>query len=418
MARREDTRTRFFFLREIFNESNILFIQVRRRTSTRGASPFGRQHSPGSLWGMFQGLIRPKNARSDSNSSATSRRLFVGEDEAPPLMSLPPPMRKFTVDETRLHRRTMSNSSTESDLSSIALQSEGNATTTTTRNVDGLFYFEALVVSASSSSRVAIGIAEMDAETMSPTSSFSLSSVSHELPGERANSWAYHSDGNVYPGAKNYNSTYGEGDVIGCGWDWRHGIVFFTKNGTRFPSAFSNLVPRHGKAYFPTIGVSNSDRVVVIAPNVYGARPFICQTTHFVAGRRPPPPPPPRHESLSRDSDGDSVEESDESSPLFEALTALNLALETDDSEGKLGKILSQCNELRLAEMRRITDLTTKIENFQIYDNIEQCTFCDEEMSDLVFRKIHHSEDILRSSYRALLRLHPHMECLRTCCIS
>ena len=99
-------------------------------------------------------------------------------------------------------------------------------------------------------------------------------------------------------------------------------------------------------------------------------------------------------------------------------LPQLSDEMETDDSEGKIGKILSQCNELRLAEMRRITDLTTEIENFQIYDNIEQCTFCDEEMSDLVFRKIHHSEDVLRSSYRAHLRLHSHMECLRTCGIA
>ena len=93
-------RVRRFFEKSLLKESRYtIHIQVRRRTSTRGASPFERQHSPGSLWGMFQGLIRPKNARSDSNSSSTSRRLFVGEDEGPPLMSLPPPMRKLTVDE-------------------------------------------------------------------------------------------------------------------------------------------------------------------------------------------------------------------------------------------------------------------------------------------------------------------------------
>lgn len=365
---------------------------------------------------MFQGLIRPKNARSDPSGFSTSRRLFA-DDTIPPIMSLPPPRNSVEDETTRSHQRTMSNSSTESDLSSIATRKSEDRATATPRNVDGLFYFEALVVSASSSSSIAIGIAEMDVETTSSMSSFSLSSVTRELPGKRADSWAYHKDGNVYPGGKKYGPTYGEGDVIGCGWDWRHGIVFFTKNGTRYPSAFSNLVPRHDKAYFPTIGVKNSDDVVVIAPNVYGARPFICQTTHFVAGRRPPPPPPPRLGNRDLD-DEDSVEET---TPLFKALTALNRELEKTSrevEEGNLGKILNQCTELRLEEMRRITDLTTRIENFHVYENIEQCTFCDEEMSDLVFRKIHHSEDVLRSSYRAHLRLHSHMECLRTCGIA
>ena len=44
---RQDTATRFSF--EIFNESNTSFIQVRRRTSTRGASPFGAAQSRISL---------------------------------------------------------------------------------------------------------------------------------------------------------------------------------------------------------------------------------------------------------------------------------------------------------------------------------------------------------------------------------
>jgi len=368
---------------------------------------------------MFQGLIRPRSVRSESGSSATSRRLFPAE-EAPPALTLPPP-RNFVEDEISIHRR-MSNSSTESDLSSIATRKSSRtltSSTTTRANVDGLFYFEALVVSASPSSRIAIGIAEMDADE--PTSSFSLSCVYHELPGKRADSWAYHNDGRVYPGGQNYGPTYGAGDVIGCGWDWRHGIVFFTKNGTRFPSAFSSLVPRHGKAYFPTIGVQNEEEdesVVVIAPNVYGARPFICATTHYVAGRRPPPPPPPRHrndDDVVENNDANDDDDSDKPS-LYSALTKLNLALENNVSKEDLAKVLGLCNELRAQEMCRITNFTTKVERFQTYadNNIEQCTFRDDEISDVVFRTIHLSEDVLRSSYRALLRLNPHMECLRT----
>ena len=48
-------------------------------------------------------------------------------------------------------------------------------------------------------------------------------------------SWAYYGRrGNKY--GDNYESgtygpVYGTGDVIGCGIDWKTGIVFFTKNG-------------------------------------------------------------------------------------------------------------------------------------------------------------------------------------------
>ena len=86
-------RVRFSPFEKMFHlKSSTTLYQVRRRTSTRGTSPFQyeRQHSPGSLWNMFQGLIRPKNARSDASGFSTSRRLFA-DDTIPPIMSLPPP---------------------------------------------------------------------------------------------------------------------------------------------------------------------------------------------------------------------------------------------------------------------------------------------------------------------------------------
>eukprot|EP00939_MAST-03C_sp_MAST-3C-sp1_P003968 g3968.t1 len=92
--------------------------------------------------------------------------------------------------------------------------------------------------------------------------------IQNTLPGYLTNSWGFHSNGSVYVSdqelgrsGRPYGPSFGEGDVVGCGWDWRHGILFFTKNGVRLPSAFYGLVPRRGRRYFPTIGTAGGTTV-------------------------------------------------------------------------------------------------------------------------------------------------------------
>ena len=54
------------------------------------------------------------------------------------------------------------------------------------------------------------------------------------LPGYRKDSWGFHSDdGQKYRAGKNNPfglQPCGINDTIGCGVDWGHGTIFFTKN--------------------------------------------------------------------------------------------------------------------------------------------------------------------------------------------
>ena len=59
--------------------------------------------------------------------------------------------------------------------------------------------------------------------------------VTNRLPGWEEHSWAYHSDdGYIFccsPSGKDYGPRFANGDVIGCGVNFRTGSAFFTKNG-------------------------------------------------------------------------------------------------------------------------------------------------------------------------------------------
>ena len=46
------------------------------------------------------------------------------------------------------------------------------------------------------------------------------------------------------------------GDIIGCGYEFRNGVLFYTYNGTRLPPAFSGIyLPRQSHDVFAAIGV-------------------------------------------------------------------------------------------------------------------------------------------------------------------
>ena len=66
------------------------------------------------------------------------------------------------------------------------------------------------------------------------------------MPGWSYGSWGYNGeDGKKLEGSgirSTYGPVYGTGDVIGCGIDWKTGIVFFTKNGESLGKVQSMLI--------------------------------------------------------------------------------------------------------------------------------------------------------------------------------
>jgi len=60
-----------------------------------------------------------------------------------------------------------------------------------------------------------------------------------------------------------YAATYGPGDVIGCGIDFEHGTIYYTKNGVMLPTAFEKVVGR----LFPVIGMERDRARVSIRAN-------------------------------------------------------------------------------------------------------------------------------------------------------
>ncbi|KAK9760716.1 hypothetical protein K7432_014967 [Basidiobolus ranarum] len=84
------------------------------------------------------------------------------------------------------------------------------------------------------------------------------------LPGWNIYSVGYHSDdGRKYVddgyGGRNYSSSFGVGDVVGCGYDRTSGNVFFTLNGTNLGIARQGM----WHLVFPTLGADGNVDVQV-----------------------------------------------------------------------------------------------------------------------------------------------------------
>ncbi|MBA7491038.1 hypothetical protein ES702_01583 [subsurface metagenome] len=125
----------------------------------------------------------------------------------------------------------------------------------------GIFYYEITITQKHKDCVVAIG--------------FSAAKVSLErLPGWEAESWGYHGDeGKVFSGAQNgqpYKSSFGTGDIVGCGVDFNKGHAFFTKNGLDLGIAFLDL--DLSTPLFPCIGMKKHSGVFIKAN--FGATPF------------------------------------------------------------------------------------------------------------------------------------------------
>jgi hypothetical protein len=93
------------------------------------------------------------------------------------------------------------------------------------------------------------------------------------LPGWDSESFGYHGDdGAIFHGRgrqlASYGPSFGHGDVVGCGIDYRDRSVFFTLNGQFLGTAFSDL--KSGLSLHPTVGI---DAAVTTAFN-FGKEPF------------------------------------------------------------------------------------------------------------------------------------------------
>ncbi|KAF9229720.1 SPRY-domain-containing protein [Gyrodon lividus] len=108
----------------------------------------------------------------------------------------------------------------------------------------GIFYYEVEITRKASKNRVSVGFIGRDVKVS-------------RLPGWEKNSWGYHGDnGTICSGDKNgtsFGSTFGVGDIIGCGIDFTQNKVFYTKNGTLLGTVFDDV----GKDYdiFPAVGL-------------------------------------------------------------------------------------------------------------------------------------------------------------------
>jgi len=85
------------------------------------------------------------------------------------------------------------------------------------------------------------------------------------MPGWNRRSFGYHSDdGSAWGNRRkvtDYGHTFGIGDVVGCGLDYRIGAVFYTLNGKFLGLAFSLNDDELALDWYPTIGLDSHDFV-------------------------------------------------------------------------------------------------------------------------------------------------------------
>ncbi|KAK7698709.1 hypothetical protein SLS64_012320 [Diaporthe eres] len=124
----------------------------------------------------------------------------------------------------------------------------------------GLYYYEVTILGRKHNDTL-IGVG------------FSSKSASlNRAPGWEPESWGYHGDdGHCFQAqnvGKHYGPTFGYGDVIGCGVNFRTGTAFFTKNGHYLGIAFREV---KGKLY-PSVGLKKTGEHVRVN---FGQTPFM-----------------------------------------------------------------------------------------------------------------------------------------------
>jgi hypothetical protein len=103
------------------------------------------------------------------------------------------------------------------------------------------------------------------------------------FPGWDSESYGYHGDdGGIFHGQGNkvaeFGPSFGVGDTIGCGINYRKQTIFFTLNGVYLGDAFSGIKGE----FFPTVGI---DAAVNINFN-FGRAPFVFDLAKYSALNR------------------------------------------------------------------------------------------------------------------------------------
>lgn len=132
----------------------------------------------------------------------------------------------------------------------------------------------------------------LDAECVAIGLSTSRFRPAAKMPGWDAHSFGYHSDdGGIFHGAgdmeRQYGSTYGVGDTVGCGIDYSFGegggSIFFTLNGKFLGYAWTNVAAISlGEDMYPTVGVDTNCPLEIN----FGSRPFAFDLGSFVEDQR------------------------------------------------------------------------------------------------------------------------------------
>lgn len=93
-------------------------------------------------------------------------------------------------------------------------------------------------------------------------------SVHTRMPGWDHQSFGYHSDdGGIFHGAGSmirlYGPTFGAGDIIGCGIDYMHRAIFYTRNGEFLGYAFEQLsLSILQQDWYPVVGMDSHCPVI------------------------------------------------------------------------------------------------------------------------------------------------------------
>lgn len=100
--------------------------------------------------------------------------------------------------------------------------------------------------------------------------------VHTRMPGWDHDSYGYHGDdGGIFHAAgsmvKHYGPSFGRNDTIGCGIDYKHHKIFFTKNGRFLGHAFELKESQLSTSWYPVVGMDTNAPVHVN----FGAKRFV-----------------------------------------------------------------------------------------------------------------------------------------------